>query len=522
MGGSRKQRRNKKRQREVDLGKLGEVVEAARERALNEAEHKVLQDCKELLTDLLVRVPRGNEKKDDVLGEDPEPESEGAPKVRKGGTGRKERSAFPGAKEVYADHPDLKPGDLCPCGCGYKLYALTRAAVSRHFEGQVPIKVTFCYRQQLKSAGCDSVYTAPLPEGLWPKPYHPTAISMFAMFRYAMGLPMYRSSMMLGYLGVPVAVSTQYEQVAEAANSVFKPVLQEMIDQAAQGEVSYVDDTTNKILKYQRPADDERTGIFTTGIISVQQAFEVVLYFTGRNHSGENMRDVLKRRKPDLPALIQMSDALSRNFSELTPGQVIDCVCLIHGRRNFVEIVDTFPQDCRYVLEALARVYQVDRKARDDLLDPTQRLHLHQTQPVMDNLKKWLDEQFEQKKVEPNSALGGAIAYMRNHWDKLTVFLRVAGAPLDNNAVERALKRVVLHRKNSLFFRTAKGAVVGDLYMSLIQTCQRNNVDPFDYLTQVQLHADAAAARPGAWLPWTYKATLATMAEASTTVGAAA
>ena len=107
--------------------------------------------------------------------------------------------------------------------------------------------------------------------------------------------------------------------------------------------------------------------------------------------------------------------------------------------------------------------------------------------------------------------MGSAIKYMKNHWDKLTTFLRVAGAPLDNNIIERGLKKVVLHRKNSLFYRTAKGAAVGDLYMSIIQTCQLNNVDPFDYLTQVQRHAAAVAANPSQWLPWTYKETLAAL-----------
>ena len=184
-----------------------------------------------------------------------------------------------------------------------------------------------------------------------------------------------------------------------------------------------------------------------------------------------------------------------------------------HGRRNFVDIVKSFPEDCRLVLEAIGKVYAIDKKAKDDGLDPPQRLALHQelSKPVMDELKKWLDEQFEQKKVEPNSPLGSAIKYMKNHWDKLTTFLRVAGAPLDNNIIERGLKKVVLHRKNSLFYRTAKGAAVGDLYMSIIQTCQLNNVDPFDYLTQVQRHAAAVAANPSQWLPWTYKETLAAL-----------
>ncbi len=74
--------------------------------------------------------------------------------------------------------------------------------------------------------------------------------------------------------------------------------------------------------------------------------------------------------------------------------------------------------------------------------------------------------------MEPNSGLGKAISYMLRQWPALTLFLREPGAPLDNNLCERALKKAILHRKNSLFYKTLNGAEVGDLYMSLIHTCE--------------------------------------------------
>jgi transposase len=518
MGRSRK-RKTRSKNYNIDLAEVGKVVDAVSKRPLTEGEQKLLKTCHEILTELLVREPRNNEKSEDILkdlqaaadavGAEENPEKK---PPRKGGNGRTPREGYPAAIDRHLEHPDLKPGDLCPCGCGYRLYASPRSSPFRHFVGQVPIQVTFYYRQQLKSAGCDNVYTAPLPEGVGPSHYDATAVSIFILMRYGLGLPMYRQAAMLTYLGVPIAASTQFEVVAERFET-FKPIGQELVRQAAQGEVAYLDDTGMTILKQTR-INPERTGTFTTGIISTREAIQIALYFTGENHSGENMKRVLEHRSPDLPALIQMSDALSRNFSELEADEVIECSCLTHGRRNFVDIVKAFPEDCRHVLEAIGKVYAVDKQARDGGLDPPQRLALHQEQskPVMDNLKIWMDEQFKQKKVEPNSPLGSAIKYMNNHWDKLTVFLRVAGAPLDNNTVERALKKVVLHRKNSLFYRTAKGAAVGDLYMSIIQTCQLNKVDPFDYLTKVQRNAPAVAANPSQWLPWTYKETLAGLA----------
>ena len=134
--------------------------------------------------------------------------------------------------------------------------------------------------------------------------------------------------------------------------------------------------------------------------------------------------------------------------------------------------------------------------------------HQEKSKPVMDGFKTWLDKQFDDKLVEPNSSLGGAIQYMKNHWDKLTLFLSLPGVPLDSNIVERALKRVILHRKNSLFFKTENGARVGDIFMSLIHTCELAGVMPFEYLVAVQKHRELVKDSPSDWLPWNYQETL--------------
>jgi hypothetical protein len=120
----------------------------------------------------------------------------------------------------------------------------------------------------------------------------------------------------------------------------------------------------------------------------------------------------------------------------------------------------------------------------------------------------WLEAQFAERKVEPNSGLGQAISYLLKHWEKLTLFLRKAGVPLDNNIVERALKKAILHRKNSLFYKTRNGARMGDLFMSLIHTCELNGVNAFDYLTELQRHAGEVKHNPVEWMPWSYRATL--------------
>jgi transposase len=284
-----------------------------------------------------------------------------------------------------------------------------------------------------------------------------------------------------------------------------------LIRQAAQGTVMHNDDTSMKVLNLEREPGDKRSGVFTSGIVSIGPDRKIALYFTGRQHAGENIADVLKKRNAELPRPIQMCDALSRNVPKLPAGvEILLANCLAHGRRQFVNVMENFPDECRYVLEMLGQVYGHDAEARERSLTPDQRLRLHQdrSRPVMDRLHCWLEAQFSERRTEPNSGLGKAIAYLLRHWKPLTLFLRQAGAPLDNNVVERALKRAVLHRKNALYYRTLNGAQVGDLFMTLIHTCQLCGANSFDYLVELQRHARELATQPAQWMPWNYCETL--------------
>jgi transposase len=185
----------------------------------------------------------------------------------------------------------------------------------------------------------------------------------------------------------------------------------------------------------------------------------------------------------------------------------------VHGRRQFVETAANFPEECAYILETLGKVYHNDAVTRERGMTPEARLMFHQAEsgPLMDQMKNWFAQQIDEKRCEPNSGLGSAIAYMQTRWEQLTLFLRIPGAPLDSNIVERALKRAILHRKNAYFYKTKRGAGVGDLFMSLIHTCQLSEVNAFEYLTVLQQNSDHLAREPGRWMPWNYVQTLASV-----------
>jgi transposase len=162
-------------------------------------------------------------------------------------------------------------------------------------------------------------------------------------------------------------------------------------------------------------------------------------------------------------------------------------------------------------LDVLKQVFDHDEEARDQQMSPQARLAYHQeySQPLMEELKAWLDKQLVDRLVEDNSSLGQAISYMQTHWETLTRFLQIAGAPLDNNLVERALKLFIRQRKNSLFYKSEHSAKIASVLTSLIVTCIYTGVNAIDYFVALQEHRAEVFADPSAWLPWTYQASLA-------------
>ena len=455
-----------------------------------------------------------NDPEDDADSEDGDnPEDDPAPKggnpPPKPGHGRNGASAFTGAERKFISHESLKHGDPCPeCPRG-KVYRLKVPEKVVRIKGSPPLTATVYELEKLRCNLCGQIFTATPPEDMGTQKHDESVAVSIALLKYANGVPFYRLQQFQAMMGVPVPASTQWGIVEPLGLEAKGPYL-ELLKQSAQGELFHIDDTTGKILSLMKEGETEngRKGIFTTGVISKMDDRQAVLYFTGRNHAGENLKALLENRLTGLSPPQLMCDALSRNSSE--DLDVIMANCLTHARRYFVDVAPSFPEECRFVIEILAKVYHKDQIAKDQNMTPEERLAFHQfeSKPLMDDLHTWLKKQLDEKLVEPNSGLGKAIQYMLNHWKALTRFLEVPGAPLDNNICERALKKAILHRKNSLFFKTEHGALIGDIFMRLIQTCAMNGENPYKYLLSIHKNPELVKANPENWLPWNYRQNL--------------
>lgn len=482
-------------------------------------------------------IPSGEGQRPDGVGPAPEtspvsppPSSPPAPEPppaeagqRRKGHGRLGSSDYPDAQHCPIPHDSLRVGQVCPlCGKG-KLYPLEAAHWVR-ITGQPPLSAQCTCLERLRCSACGEVFTAQAPvEIAIGGKLDVMAVTIIIHLRYMGGMPHHRLERIQQTLRTPLPASTQWEAVA-AGFVIVRHVVEELRREAAQGDVIFVDDTRGPVLEFtgkRRAAlvekgelpNPDRTGLFTTGLVSRRWlGHDVALFMTSRQHAGENLAELLAHRAPGLEPPILMSDALASNTPE--GCAVVEAHCIPHARRYWVDQLESHPQECTYFLTRLGQVFKVDAQSRADRLSPEERLRRHQeqSQPVMDELKAWMERLFQQRLVEPNSGLGHAINYLLKRWDTFTVFLRVPGAPLDNNTAERALKMAIRHRRNSLFYRNARGASVGDGYMSVLYTAELNGENSFAYLAELLRHPDAVAQRPGDWLPWTYRATLARMA----------
>lgn len=449
----------------------------------------------------------------------PDPDSNGKPKRK--GHGRISKAAYRAAQIHHISHESLSVGDACPCCPRGKVYKLRDPGSVIRILGRPPLVAHRWDLERFRCSSCTATFTAAPPEAALGERFDEEAASMSALTHYGAGMPFHRTARIQRTLQTPVPASTQWELLNERA-ALVRPAFDELLRHAAQGTLMHHDDThmpilalmgkrRAKLIAKDELREPERTGLFTTGIVSTVEGRQMVIFITGRQHAGENVADLLEKRASGLPLPILMNDALSRN--EPVGHEVHQGNCLSHGRRGVVDEAENFPAEVKTFLEKLKPVFINDAYTKKMKMSDQERLRYHQREsgPVMGQLKKWMNTLEREKRIEPNSGLGKALKYMRNHWRKLTLFLRVPGAPLTNNICERALKMAITHRKNSYFYRSLRGAEVGDIYMSLIHTSELNGENAFDYLTELQRNTKLVAEAPQDWLPWNYRETIERM-----------
>jgi hypothetical protein len=412
---------------------------------------------------------------------------------------------------------DYQRGQSCPECLKGKLYKHEPAQLLR-VTGHARYEAIKHVRELLRCNVCQKLYKAPLPQavlddGAENQMYGYSARSLMAIDKFYSGLPYYHQENLADIFGHAISASTIFDQCELVSNAIM-PVFYELYRQAANAYGFMMDDTSNRILEQQPEMRDKpngkgkvlRTGIYSSGLIAqLEDSHEILLFKTSLGHAGEHLDKILEKRKPSLPPPLIMSDALSSN--SITKAIVNIAYCNSHARRQFVDVESLHPEDVGWVLDTYAIIWQSEEKVRELNMDADKRLAYHKKHswPAMEKIRQWAEKKQSSDAFEQNSAYGRAINYFLRHYQRLTLFCQMKGALIDNNRMEEKLKIVIRGRKTAHFYKTAVGAAVANVLLSLIATAHTAKINIYDYLLALQKQQKQVKQAPECWLPWNYQ-----------------
>lgn len=429
--------------------------------------------------------------KEDSEEEDDEPPSEPSRRRRRGGHGRRRlpKHLRRERREYRLSEAELK----CSCGaclseCGEDVseqleYQPAEMFVIEH------ARIRYACRQCEETVRLACKPPQPIDKGL----PGPGLLAQVVTSKYGDHLPLYRLEGMFDRLGVSLSRSTMCDWVGAAAD-LLSPLVGLMKDSVLASKKIHTDDTSVPIL-------DSSLGQTRRGRLWV---------YLGHEPHDHTVFDYTPSRERDGPAAYLkdfsgylQADAYSGYDGIYSGGKVMEVACWAHARRKFIEINSVDSGAPFTALAFIGQLYQIERKSKD--LSSVKRRDFRQehARPVLNAFKKWLDEQA--RTVRPKSLLAKAIGYALRQWEALVRYTEDGDLNIDNNAAERALRRIAVGRKNWLFAGNDEGARRTAILYSIIASCHQHSIDPFlylrDILSRIPSHAadDLAELTPKAW-----------------------
>ncbi|MEE4262555.1 MAG: IS66 family transposase [Desulfobacteraceae bacterium] len=381
------------------------------------------------------------------------------------------------------------------CACGVALSCIGQD-VSEKLD-YVPAKLRVIRHIRLKYAckNCEgvedespTVKIAPVPVQLLPKSIASEGlIAHLIVSKFADGLPLYRQQKIFGRMGIELSRATMANWVVKASQQC-RPLMDLLEKEIRSGPLINADETPYQVLN--EPGRHNTSKSYMWVFKGGREDRPVLLYQYHRTRSGDAALNFLK----DYQGYIQ-SDAFS-GYECLSDKKGITHVgCWAHARRYFVNVVKAKKKNrskriqpkslADEALEYIGRLYQIEKEARANNLDPQEIYQLRQekAKPVLTSFKAWLDA--KQPITPPKGLLGKAISYTLKHWEKLTVYVEDGLLRPDNNAAENAIRPFVVGRKNWLFAGHPNGAEAGATFYSLVETAKANGLEPYNYLRYI-------------------------------------
>jgi transposase len=287
-------------------------------------------------------------------------------------------------------------------------------------------------------------------------------------------LPLYRLEKIFDRVGVDIARSTMCAWMLSCSELV-KPLVELMKKRVKQSKVIHTDDT--RVAVHDETVKGKcKSGRIWCFLGDESNPYDVYHYTPDRTRTGP--QNFLADYKGHLQA-----DAYGGYDGIYHKGEVIEVACWAHARRKFFDARETDGRRASEMLEFVRQLYAVEDEAKGMDHDPRRALRQERSLPILAKIKTWLD--LEQQLVLPRSPMALAINYMLNQWTALCAYTTAGFLNIDNNAAERALKRIAIGRKNWLFAGNDEAGASHARLWTLIASAERHGLDPQNYLMSV-------------------------------------
>jgi len=370
----------------------------------------------------------------------------------------------------------------CDC-CGHDLHQMGEDKHEQLEFIPASIKVIEHIRPKYSCRHCEqqgtevSIKIAPVPPTPIPKSIATASLlSQIITSKYQYALPLYRQESLFKQYGIELSRKTMSDWMIRSGE-ILQPIYQRLKEDQLQQSVMHADETPLKVIH----EDKSRCymWVYCTGSDSPNDypnaPPNIVLYDYRASRSGQCAQDHLQGYQ----GYLQVD-----GYQAYEQTQATLVGCFAHARRKFIEAkkaqVKGKTGKADWAISHIRKLYRIESEIKDQCAAEKQTVRQQQSKPLLDQFKAWLDESALQ--VPPKTALGKAIAYSLNQWDKLTRYIEDGRLQIDNNRAERAIKPFVIGRKNWMFSNTATGAQASAILYSLIETAKVNGLIPFDYI----------------------------------------
>ena len=413
------------------------------------------------------------------------------------GHGRRQIPADLPREKVIHDLPDKdKP---CPC-CGKLRHIIGKETHEQLDYVPAKVKVIQHIRLKYQCPRCEEDVSSKGPQiTVAEKPLQPIEkglaapglLSYVIVSKYGDHLPLYRLEGILKRHKIDIARSTMCGWVAQCAD-ILRPLNRLMKERILQSKVIHTDDTPVQV--QDRNLDKTRKGRFWTYLGDEDYPYNVFDYTPSRNRDGPMnfLRDWGKDNKVYLQA--DAFGGYDGIYAGKAGGQVTEVACWAHARRKFCEAEPSDPVTSAQALARIRLLYDIESEAKElaetegcDLYEARYRLRQERSVSLLEEFKSWIEGLRAENggHVLPKSPMGTAIQYALNQWEALKVYATNGRLAIDNNASERAVRRIAIGRKNWLFAGSDRGGKSAAIMFGLIATCQRHEVEPYAYLCDV-------------------------------------